>query len=114
MLCLLDAFDNVLIQPFMPNRSVIAFNVSILLQFAWLDMLDCDVVLFSPLQQLAANVFRSVINPNAFWSTPPLDDPVQAPDNPLSWQCEYQDLRDYSRPERSKAGTPSHRQDCQP
>ena len=86
MLCLLDAFDNVLIQPFMPNRSVIALNIRIVLRLSRLDMLDRDVVLFSPLQQLAANVLRSVINPNAFWSTPPLDDPVQASDNPLSRQ----------------------------
>jgi hypothetical protein len=76
MLCLLDAFDNVLIQPFMPNRSVVALNVSILLRLSRLDMLDCDVALFSPLQQLAAYVFRFVIDPNAFGSSPPLDDPV--------------------------------------
>jgi len=31
----------------MPNRSDIAFNISILLWFVRLDMLDCDVVLFS-------------------------------------------------------------------
>ena len=84
ILCLLDAFDNVLIQPLMPNRSVIALDIRILLRLTKLDMLDHDVVFFSPLQQLAANVFRSVINPNIFWSAPPLDDPVQAPDDPLS------------------------------
>ena len=84
MLCLLDGFDNVLIQPFMPNRSIIAFDIRILLWLSRLDMLDRDFVLFSPLQQLAAHVFRSVINPNAFWSSPPLDDPVQAPDDALT------------------------------
>ena len=86
MLCLLDAFDNVLIQPFMPNRPIVAFNVSILLRLARLDMLDCDVAFFSPFQELATDVFRSIINPNALRSSPPLDDPVQAPDHPLSRQ----------------------------
>jgi hypothetical protein len=84
MLCLLDGFDNVLIQPFMPSRSILAFIIRILLWLSRLDMLDRDVVLFSPLQQLAAHVFRSVINPNAFWSSQPLDDPAQAPDNALT------------------------------
>ena len=42
MLCLLDAFDNILIQPFMPNRSVIALNIGILLRLSRLDMLDCN------------------------------------------------------------------------
>ena len=86
MLCLFDAFYNVLIQPFVPNRSVIALNIGILLRFARLDMLDCDVAFFSPFQELATDVFRSIINPNALRFSPPLDDPVQAPDHPLSRQ----------------------------
>ena len=76
MQCLLHTFDNEFIQPFMPNRSVIALDILILLQFARLDTLDCDVVFFRPLQKLAADVFWSIIDPNAFWSSPPLDDPV--------------------------------------
>ena len=58
MLCLLDAFDNVLIQPFMPNRSVIALNIGILLRLAWLDMLDGDVTFFRPFQELATDGIR--------------------------------------------------------
>jgi len=42
-------------QPLMPNRSLIAFDIGILLRLYRLDMLDTDVVLFSLLQQLAAN-----------------------------------------------------------
>jgi len=67
-LCLLDAFDNVLIQPFITNRSVIAFDVRILLRLSQLDVLDRDVALFSPIQQPAAFVLRFIINPNDFWS----------------------------------------------
>ena len=40
MLRLLDCFDDILIEPFMPNGSIIAFDISILLRLARLDMLD--------------------------------------------------------------------------
>ena len=76
MLCLLAAFANGLIEPFRPNCFVIALDIRILLWLVRLNMLDCDVVFFSPLQQLIADVFRSVIDPNVFWSAPPLDDIV--------------------------------------
>jgi hypothetical protein len=37
ILRLLDAFDDVLIQPLMPDRSVVALDVGILLRLAGLD-----------------------------------------------------------------------------
>ena len=61
MLCVLDAFDNVLIQSLMPVRSDIPLDLGILFWLFRFDMLDRDLGLFSPLQQLATNVVRSVI-----------------------------------------------------
>lgn len=69
-------FDNVLIQPFMPDRSVISRRIRILLRLTRLDFLDWDVVFFSPLQKLVTDIVGSVIIPFAFQSPPPLDERV--------------------------------------
>ena len=68
----------------MLNSPIVEFNVSILLRLARLDMLDRDVEFFRPFQELATDLFRPIINSNALRSSPPLDDTVQASDNPLS------------------------------
>jgi len=68
-----DGFDDVLVEPFMPNSPIVTFDVSILLRLARLDMLDRDVAFLRPFQELATDVFQPIINPNAFWSSPPLD-----------------------------------------
>ena len=47
-----------------------------LLRLSRLDVLDPDITFFSPHQPLAVFVFWSIINPNAFWPAPPLDDLV--------------------------------------
>jgi hypothetical protein len=77
ILCLLDAFNDMLVEPFMADRSVVALNVSVLLRLARLDVPDADLALFRPGQQLAADIFRTVINANARRRAPPFDDPVQ-------------------------------------
>jgi hypothetical protein len=60
ILCLLDAFDDVLVEPFMPNRSVVALDVGVLLWLSGLNVLDSDSLFLSPYQQLATDVFRTV------------------------------------------------------
>ena len=110
MLCLLDGFDDVLIEPFMPNSSIVAFDVSILLRLARLDMLDRDVALLRPFQKLATNVFRAVVDPvwspvcHAIrWSDLSCGSPAQ-PVTRNRPQCQV--LHGYNHPVRSKAGTP--------
>ena len=44
----LDAFDDVLIQPFVPNRAVVALNIGVLLGLPWLDVLDGNPMFLSP------------------------------------------------------------------
>ena len=88
MLRLLDCFDDILIEPFMPNGSSIAFDISILLRLARLDMLDRDVAALGPFQKLVTDVFRAVVDPNACWLAAPFDDLVQAPDDALCWERE--------------------------
>lgn len=61
VLCLLDSFNDTLVQPFMPNRSVVALDISVLLGFAGLDMSDADLAFFGAGQQLAAELFKALI-----------------------------------------------------
>jgi len=80
---LLDAFDDVLIKPFMPNGSIITLDTCVLLGLARLDMLDLDIALFRPFQKLLTDVFRAIVHPYALRLAPPFDDPVKAPDDPF-------------------------------
>ena len=52
LLCLLDAFDDVLVQPFVPYGSVVALDISILLGLSGLDVLDSNALLVSPYSEL--------------------------------------------------------------
>ena len=83
MLGLLDAFDDVLIKPFMPDGSVIRLNICFLLGLAGLDMLDLDVALFRPFQKPLTDVFWTIVHPYTIGLPPPFDDPLKAPDDPF-------------------------------
>ena len=85
MLRLFDCFDDVLIKPFVAYSSIVAFDVSILLPLARLDMPDSDAVLFCPFSEFATDVFGTIVERYAFRRASPPDDSVQAPDDPLCW-----------------------------
>ena len=82
ILGLFYAFDDVLIQPFMPDGSVVTLNVSILLWLAGLDMIDLNVARLSPIPQFATDIFRAVINADCLRLAAPFNDPVQATNDP--------------------------------
>lgn len=82
----LDAFDDMLVQPFMVDRSVVAFDIGVLLWLAWLDVPDADVVRLSPRYQLAADIFGAVIDTNTCRFAPLFTNPVQAADHALGRQ----------------------------
>ena len=63
VLGLLDGFDDELIQPFMPNRAVVALDAGVLLGLSGLDVLDGSFRFLVPFQQLAADVFGAVVHP---------------------------------------------------
>ncbi len=67
ILGLLGAFDDVLVEPFMPNRAVVALDVGVLLGLPGLDVLDCDALFLGPYQQLATDVFRAVTPSERRW-----------------------------------------------
>jgi hypothetical protein len=59
VLCLLDGFDDVLVEPFMSDGAVVALDVGVLLGLAGLDVLDRDATFLSPDQLLATDLFRA-------------------------------------------------------
>ena len=63
ILGLLDGFDDVLIQPLLPDYSVVAFETGVLLRLAGLDVQDGNPLFPSPLQQLATDGFRAIVDP---------------------------------------------------
>ena len=58
VLSLLDTVDDILVQPFMPDRAVVALDVGVLLRLARLDMRQGDALFLSPFQQCMTDVFR--------------------------------------------------------
>jgi hypothetical protein len=51
---------DVLVEPFMRDGVVVAFDVGVLLWLSELDVLDGNSLLLCPFQQLAADVFRAI------------------------------------------------------
>jgi hypothetical protein len=49
-------------------------------------VLDCTAHFFGPDQQLTTDVLRAVIDPERAGLSAPFDDPIKAPDDPLSGQ----------------------------
>ena len=60
MLGLLDAVDDVLVKPFVPDRAVVALDVGVLLRLTRLDVCQGDAVLFSPIKQRVTDIFRAI------------------------------------------------------
>ena len=86
MLGLLDAFDDVLVEPLLPDSAVVTLDISVLLRLAGLDMLDGYSQFLGPDQKLATDVFWAVINPNGALLAAPFDDPVQTANDPFGWE----------------------------
>jgi len=84
----LDAFDDVLVEPFMPNRAVVALDVGVLLWLSGLDALDSISLFLIPYQQLATDVLRSVVDLYGAWLAAPLDDPIEASGDAFGGQRE--------------------------
>ena len=73
ILCLLDGFDDILIEPFVPDPKGVALDVCVLVRLTGLDVLDRDAQFLIPDQQLATDVFRAVVDPYRARLAPPFD-----------------------------------------
>ncbi len=59
----LDGFDDVLVEPFMPDGAVVALDGGVVLRLAGLDVLNGDAPFLGPYHKLATDVFRAVVDP---------------------------------------------------
>ncbi len=57
----LNRIEQVLSQPVITDRTVVAFNIRVLLQFAGLDKFQPDPAFFGPLLKQFTNVFRTIV-----------------------------------------------------
>ena len=64
---LLDRSKQILSEPLVPDGSIVALDVRILLGFARLDVLDGNPTLLGPRQERATDQFRAVVHPNGQW-----------------------------------------------
>ena len=78
---MLDGLEQVLIQPFMANCSVVTLDIGILLRFPRLDIQQPYTLLLGPCLQLITDVFRAIIAKNREWLASPFDDLFQRTDN---------------------------------
>ena len=65
-----DRVELVLAQPAVADRSVVAFDVGILLWIAWLDEFQLDVVPVRPHFQVLADELRAVVGENPIRMAP--------------------------------------------
>ena len=83
----LDPFDNVLVEPFVPNGAVVALDTGVLLGLSGLDMLDGNPMFLGPFRQLSTDVFRAIVHPNGAGLSAPFNDAVKAPDDSFGGQA---------------------------
>ena len=72
----------------MPDGSIVAFNICVLLRLSELTVLDSDTLLLGPYSKLLADVLRAIVAPDCARFAAPFDDAVQAADDPLCGQRE--------------------------
>ena len=72
----------------MPNRPVVALDVSVLLGLAWLDVLDGNPMFLSPFSQRFTDVFGALVDPDRARFSAPFDDVIEAAYHPLGAQSD--------------------------
>ena len=88
VLYLHDSCEVVLAQPFLPDRSVVVLDVSVMLRLSRLDVVKCNAAIFCPLMKFMADVLRAIVDAIGLGRPPPFDDPFKRTDNPCRWQRE--------------------------
>ena len=86
ILDLIERFKQVMGQPIVAHRAVIALDISILLRLARLDEVDANAALGGPGQRHSADVLRAVIAANDLGFATPFDDSVEGADDAFGRQ----------------------------
>ncbi len=77
-----------LIEPFVTNRSVPTFNVSVLRRLSRLDKQHSDTTILSPSLELTADHFAAIVTANGLWLASPFDDLIQSARDTHRWQAQ--------------------------
>jgi hypothetical protein len=72
----------------MPDLSVLALDIGVLLWLAGLDVLDGNPMFLSPFHQLITDLFGAVVDPYGARLAAPLDNPIKAADDTFGGQRE--------------------------
>jgi hypothetical protein len=64
VLCLLNRFKDLSVQPFAADGAIVTLDISVLLGFAWLDVFKSNTVLLSPCHQGPADILWAVVDAN--------------------------------------------------
>ena len=83
---LLDVFDDVLVEPLMPDCAVVALDVGILLRLSGLDMQDGNPMFLGPFHQLFTDVFRAIVDPDRKRPPALCNDAIKRTDDARGWQ----------------------------
>ena len=97
VLNLADRREHVLIEPFVPDRPVVAFDIGVLLRLARLNILKNNRALRCPLPEAVTDIFRAVVDPDAAGTSAPLNDPLKRPDHAARRQREVTSMPSPSR-----------------
>ena len=88
ILHLLNRCKNILVQPVVPDRPVIALHIGILLRLSGLDEEQRNFVLFRPGRQLVGDVFGAIVRPDGIGPAAPLDDLIEGANDTFRRQGE--------------------------
>ena len=77
------AVEQVLLQPVVPNRAVVALDIGILLRLPGLNMLQSNATLLRPGLYCTTDVFRAIVTAERLRLASPFDNLFQTPDNTL-------------------------------
>ncbi|MNR51429.1 hypothetical protein D3C85_1711020 [compost metagenome] len=81
-----DRLEQIMPQPVVTHRAVVALDVGVLLWISWLDVLQANPVLFRPQNKLTADVLRAVVTTDGLWFATPLDHLIQRTHHALRGQ----------------------------
>ena len=82
----IECFEQVMCQPVIAHRAVIALDISILLRLSRLDEVDANAAFGGPGQRHGADVLGAVIAANDLGFATPFDDPVEGADDAFGRQ----------------------------
>jgi hypothetical protein len=83
-----NGLEQILPQPVVAYRAVIALHIGVLLRLARLDVFEPDTPSLGPIDERRTDILRTIVAADRQGLAPPLDDLIQGSDHPLRGQRE--------------------------